>query len=114
METQQKEISGWDEYITNFLETSNVKDENDGFLCIGVEEIVRDEKKQIRLTLQKGENDYAFDLNKTNTVFLKTAGIVHPSNIDGKILFFRKVKAYSPNAKKEVDSVRICRVEDKK
>ena len=74
MEETSKTVNGWDEYITNFLKITNVKDENDAFLCSKVEEIPRDDEKQIRLTLQKGELIYSYDLNKTNAVFCKVEG----------------------------------------
>ena len=109
---QNKTINGWDNYITNFIENEDVENEQDAFLCVEVSENIREDKAQIRLTLEKGKLRYAMDLNKTNSVFCKIEGkIAHPSQLEGKKLFFRKVKAYSPNAKKEVDSLRICKIE---
>ena len=99
-------------YNICYWENENVDDENDAFLVVEVGENIRDDKAQIRLTLQKGDVKYAIDLNKTNSIFCKIEGkITHPSQLEGKKLFFRKVKAYSPNAKKEVDSLRICKIE---
>jgi len=52
-----------------------------------------------------------FDLNKTNAVFVKNANIKHPKDLIGKKLRFDKVKAFSPKAKTEVDSLRINKIE---
>ena len=109
---QNTTIDSWEKYITNFIENEDVDDEKDAFIVVEVQEVSREDKVQIRLTLEKANIKYAFDLNKTNSVFCKINGKVkHPRELSGKKLYFRKVKAYSPNAKKEVDSLRICKIE---
>ena len=116
MEEAQKNLGGWSEYITNFLEPGDVNTEEEVFLCVGVTEVDREEKKQLRLILIKPEannpeDKYDFDLNKTNTVFIKKAGIESPTKIEGKKLYFRKTMAYSPSAKVELESLRINKID---
>jgi len=110
METQS-EVGSWDNYIKNFLKVEDVENETDGFVCISVEEVEFDGDKSLRLRLDRDPNKYLFDLNKTNASFIKTSGIKSPKDIVGKILYFKKVKVFNPQTKKEVDGLRILKIE---
>lgn len=106
-------IDSWNDLLgSNFLKTNHVKDENDGFVCEDVE-IFEDEEnpQKPRLELTKGKESYIFDLNVTNSNFCKNAGINSPKGLIGKKLFFKKVLVNSPKTKKEVESLRICKIE---
>jgi len=107
MEENQSEVGSWDQYIKNFLKADDVTSVEDEYVCIAVEEADYDGEKSVRLHLERSPNKYLFDLNKTNAVFVKNANIKHPKDLIGKKLRFDKVKAFSPKAKTEVDSLRI-------
>jgi len=57
------------------------------------------------------EKKTKFGLNVTNSNFVKNTGIKSPTELIGKKIQFRIVQAFSPKAKKEVDSLRISKVE---
>ena len=97
----------WDGLLTNYLKADNVKDETVPYICIGVK--VKD--KDMDLELEQNGKRLLFSLNVTNKVFLKENGISKPKEVIGKKIFFRKVKATNPQTKKEVDSLRIDKLE---
>lgn len=113
---EQKNVGEWDSYISNFLKAADVESEDQPFVVISIEELdTRGDKaveKFIRLHLEEKEIKYVFDLNKTNAVFLKAeGGIKHPKDIVGKKIYFKKVMVRNPQLNKEVEGVRICKVE---
>lgn len=109
---EQKSVGGWDSYINNFLKASDVESENTEFVCIQVEQVsFGDSETSLRLHLERSPDKFLFDLNKTNAVFLKTAGIKHPTEIVGKKIYFNKVKVMNPQTKKEIDGLRIHKAE---
>jgi hypothetical protein len=108
-----KTLDSWDSFCgSNFLKASDVLSENDAFVVVNAE-IFEDEDKtsKPRLKLQKNQTDFIFDLNVTNANFCKNAGISNPRNLIGKKIYFRKVFVPSPKTKKEVESLRICKIE---
>jgi hypothetical protein len=109
----QDNLKNWDAYTSNFLKTTQVMSEGDAFVVILVEEFsdARDGSVKVRLTLQRGEAEYLFDLNKTNATFLKNNGIKSPISLTGKKVYFKKVQATNPKTKTEVESLRILKVE---
>ena len=110
----EKSLDNWDEYISgSFLKPVNVESDKDAFACIAVEvhDDERDGSSRLRLTLQKGEMEFDFDLNKTNATFLKTAGITSPKAMTGKKLYFKKVLVQNPKTKQEVESLRVSKIE---
>jgi len=113
-ETKESEgLESWEGFIgTNFLKAESVASEDDTFICIDVSLFTdtRDDSKRPRLTLEKGKDRFFFDLNVTNSNFLKDAGISTPKSLVGKQIFFKKVLVVSPKTKKEVESLRICQV----
>lgn len=110
MTDNQREVGSWDNYINNFLKANDVESVKDEFVCIGVQEVSFDAGKTLRLTLERSPIKYLFDLNKTNSVFIKKDGIVHPLDLVGKKLKFDKVKVFNPQLKKEVDGLRIISI----
>jgi hypothetical protein len=104
----------WDHFCgSNFLKTTHVANEQDAFAVIGIEIIEgRDEENaKPRLTLEKNKETYLFDLNVTNANFCKNAGIKSPNDLVGKKMFFKKINVVSPKTKKEVESLRILKIE---
>ena len=106
-------IDSWDSFCgANFLKTIHVANEQDPLIVISVE-IYEDEKNapKPRLTLEKNAEKFLFDLNVTNSNFCKNNGVKSPKALIGKKMYFKKVLVNSPKTKKEVESLRICKVE---
>ena len=102
----------WDFLSNKFKPFGDFINEKDKFVCTVVDVFEDDENPaKPRLTLEKEEEAYLFDLNVTNSNFCKNAGIKSPKNLLGKGIFFKKVFVNSPKTKKEVESLRICRIE---
>ena len=96
----------------NFLKTDDVKNEQDAFAVVSLEIVEEDDGNQKpRLTLEKNEENYLFYLNVTNSLFCKNAGIKEPKTLIGKKIYFKKVQVTSPKTKKEVESLRISKLE---
>lgn len=112
MESNEK-LSSWDSYIGgNFLKAENVRDFSKPFHVIDV--VHESDNERPRLVLQEEERtdvSWFFDLNVTNATFLKNNGISAPLSMKEKKIWFRKTMAWSPTAKKEVDTLRIEKVE---
>jgi hypothetical protein len=108
---EQKDLDSWDGFTgsQNFLKADMVENESQGFVCKDVE--LDDEGERPRLNLTFDKEEYLFDLNVTNSVYLKENGINKPSELKGKKIYFRKVSVISPKTKKEVESLRIKKVE---
>ena len=120
METQkekQKELESWDTYVSgNFLKVVNVQSENEAFVCISIEEVeIEDNKgkkiKKPRLQLERNGNEWDFDLNKTNSTKCVELGINKPSDLIGKKIYFRRALARNPETNKEVDTLRVFKIE---
>ena len=109
-------LNSWDNFTGGtFLKAENVKSESDIFVVLDVQEVedTRDGKdvKRVRLVLEKGEDDFLLDLNKTNAQFLKEKGIKSPKELLGKKINFRKALVRDPSKNKEVEGIRVCKVE---
>jgi hypothetical protein len=110
--TQKKVSDSWDNYVSgNFLKAVNVQSENDAFVCIAIQEYEQDGSIRPRLTLERNGNEWDFDLNKTNAQKCVELGIVKPTDLIGKKLFFKKALVRNPKTNKEVDSLRLHRIE---
>lgn len=107
MSEQNTTIDSWDGLLTNYLKADNLKEQEEEFVCIGVDVRGQD----LDLEFERGEEKFTFGLNVTNKVFLKNNGITKPRDVIGKKLTLNKVKAFNPTLKKEVDSLRITRIE---
>jgi len=101
-------IDSWDGLLTNFLKAEHLQADKEDFVCVGVEVVERD--MNLELMGQK-DKKFIFALNVTNKVFLKNNKINSPKEVIGKKLTLRKVKAYNPTLKKEVDGLRIEKIE---
>ncbi len=97
----------WDGLLKNYLKAENLSGQSETFGCVGVNV----DKVEMELELERGEEKFVFGMNVTNKVFLKNNKIAAPKEVIGKKITFEKVKAYNPTLKKEVDSLRIVKVE---
>jgi len=99
--------SSWDGLLKNFLKAEHLTESEETFGCSDVTV----EDKDMDLILEKAEKKYIFTLNVTNKVFLKDNGVESPKDVIGKKITLKKVKAMNPTTRKEVDSLRISKVE---
>jgi hypothetical protein len=112
-----QELDSWDDFIgSNFLKATDVTSENVPFICVNIEIIKEKDMKgnesiRPRLMLECNKQVYEFDLNKTNSTKIKDSGIEKPRDLLGKKIFFRKVLVRNPANNKEVDGLRIWKVE---
>ncbi len=97
----------WDGLLKNFLKAENLKEQEEAFACVGVNVSGQD----MDLELERDEVKFIFSLNVTNKVFLKDHGINAPKEVIGKKVTLKKVLATNPTTRKEVDSLRICKIE---
>ena len=105
-------LTSWDGFCgANFLKVEHVTDEKDAFAVINVDLFTDDETSKPRLIVQKKGESYLFDLNVTNSNFCKNNGITAPKLLIGKKVFFKKVLVNNPKTKKEVESLRIFKIE---
>lgn len=112
METNE-ELKTWEEFIGSpFLKTDDVRDDEHPFVVVGVEKVTNQQNVGVvRLTFESMQKKYVFDLNKTNSVKVRDEGIKTPMDAMGKKFFFKKVLVNNPQTKKEVESLRVTRVE---
>lgn len=108
---EQKTIDSWDGFTgsQNFLKAEMIGSDSQGLECREVE--LDEDGERPRLILALGKDELLFDLNVTNAIYLKENGINKPSDLKGKKVYFRKVTVISPKTKKEVESLRIKKVE---
>lgn len=98
----------WDKYTgKQWIKAEQVTSEDQPFVVLSVDV---DENDRPLLELQSGEVKGAFTVNVTNALKLKEH-ISSPKQLVGKKIFFRKVAVTNPQTKKEVDSLRVQRVE---
>lgn len=96
----------------NFLKAINVNSDKDEYVITSAEETKSKDKagkeyEVLRLTVQRDEIEYDFDLNKTNIKFLVSKGFVEPLTLVGKKLCFKKALVRNPQTNMEVESLRI-------
>jgi len=107
MSEQQTSTETWDGLLTNYLKADNLEEQKDSFDCISVNV----EDSDMDLELERGDEKFVYSLNTTNKVFLKNNGITKPKDVIGKTIHIEKVRVFNPTAKKEVDGLRIYKIE---
>lgn len=109
----QEQLDSWDNFVSGtFLKPINVNNDKEAFVVIGVAIFeAEDGTQRPRLTLERNEKEFEFDLNKTNAVFLKNSGIGSPKELIGKKIYFKKVLVRNPKTNQEVESLRILKVD---
>ena len=113
METQKENgMDSWDSYVSgNFLKVINVQNDSDAFVCIAIAEAEQDGVFKPRLTLERKGSEWDFDLNKTNSQKCSELGILRPKDLIGKKIYFKKALARNPTTNKEVETLRIFKIE---
>ncbi len=97
-------LDNWNDYTgKSWLKSEEVVDENQEFLCVGIEE---DEDKRPVLELEFEKNRFFFSLNVTNSNKCKEF-VTTPKDLIGKKIKFKKALVTSPASKKEVETLRI-------
>lgn len=110
MKMTGKEMESWDGFTgANFLKADDLKDESQEFVGVDLEYDAENERPIV--VLESNGNTSKFSLNVTNANFCKNNGCRFPKDLVGKKIKFKRVKAFSPSAKKEVDSLRIASIE---
>ncbi len=109
MSEKETSIDSWDGLLKNYLKAENLKENEETLACVGV--VVKGTDMDLELERNSGEDKFVFSLNVTNKVFLKNNGITMPKEVIGKKITFKKVLAINPGTKKEVDSLRISKIE---
>ena len=102
----ENNLDSWGGFLgSNFLSASEVKSEDQEFVCVNVE--LDAENNRPCLLLESGDLKAKFTLNVTNSNFVKNAGISSPKAIIGKKIQFKKVMVNNPQTRKEVEGLRI-------
>jgi len=107
MSENQTSENSWDGILVNYLKAENLDEAEEKVVCIGVSVKEKDMDLEVEFKAEK----YILSLNVTNKLFLKNNGIKAPKQVIGKTLTLKKVLATNPTTKKEVESLRISRVE---
>lgn len=111
-ENDKEVLDSWDSYVSgNFLKVVNVTSDSDVFVCIAITEEEQDGVKKPRLTVERNGTSWDFDLNKTNAQKCVELGISKPKDLIGKKIFFKKALARNPTTNKEVETLRIFKIE---
>ncbi len=104
-------IDSWDGFTgTNWVKADVVKSESDAFVCVNTELEDKDNPQPL-LTLQHNEEEYKFTLNVSNSKKCKELKITKPADLIGKKLYFKKILVRDPSTNKEVDGLRIHKIE---
>lgn len=114
-EKANENLDSWDSYASgSFLKASDVSSEEDAYVCTAVEEAGEEGNKKPRLTLERNEREYDFDLNKTNSKKLKELNVSSPKACIGLKIYFKKALVRNPQTNQEVEGLRIWKVESTK
>lgn len=104
--------NSWDGLTTEYLKASDLTESKGKLTCTDVEVGEKDNKPfmKISVTLPNG-TEKIWDLNKTNRSKLQELKILAPKDIVGKTVWYKVVLATNPTTKKEVDALRIEKIE---
>jgi len=107
---ENSNLTSWDGFLgSSFLKAEDLKNVDQIFICKNVEFDLENARPLIVLESEGATSK--FSLNVTNSNFVKNSGINSPKELIGKKIQFRISQAFSPNAKKEVDTLRISKIE---
>jgi hypothetical protein len=104
--------TSWDGLVTEYLKPSDFSEPSGFVICSDVEVNEKDNKPYMKLsvTLNNG-SEKIWDLNKTNRSKLQELGLKAPKEAIGKKIWYKVVLATNPTTKKEVDALRIAKIE---
>lgn len=102
-------LDNWNEYTgSSWLKAEDVKSSDDAYAIVNVE--ISEEDHRPVLTLERDEQQSKFSLNVTNANKCKEF-VESPLKLIGKKIYFNKVRVMSPSTKKEVESLRINKID---
>lgn len=104
--------NSWDGLTTDYLKPSDLAEPKGKLVCTNIEVGDKDGKPfmKIDVTLPNGV-EKIWDLNKTNRSKLQELGLKTPREVIGKAIWYKVVLATNPTTKKEVDALRIEKIE---
>lgn len=111
--TDKSTGESWEGLLMNtFLNAEHFKEKEAPFVVMESRIAPEDEnnKARVSLTLERNKEKYRFDLNVTNSKFVRDANVT-PNGLEGKILTIKKVSVINPKTGKEVEGLRICKIE---
>lgn len=103
--------SSWDGLLTNYLKADDVQEREAIIIPLNVRVFEEEGESLMELDVEYNKKRFVFNVNKTNRVFLKNNGVKAPKDVIGKKLFLEKTRAFNPSARKEVDALRIFKIE---
>lgn len=111
MSTKVNENS-WDGLTTDYLKPSDFKEQTGSIVCTDVEIGEKEDKPFMKLIVELENGvEKIWDLNKTNRSKLQELGLKIPKDAIGKRIHYKVVLATNPTTKKEVDALRISKIE---
>ena len=111
MVEENNNLDSWDAFTGNYLRAEDVKSKDDVYVCVNATEELFDEKKKVKLTLERNEIPKDFTLNATNIKAIRDLGFESPKSVIGCKICFDTVKQRNPNTNTMVDSLLIRSVE---
>jgi len=104
--------TSWDGLVTDYLKPSDLKESVGKLVCHDVEVGEKDGKPFMKIDVTTPNGlDKVWDLNKTNRSKLQELEVKSPKELIGKTIWYRVVLATNPTTKKEVDALRISKIE---
>jgi len=111
--TDKSTGESWEGLLMNpFLNAEHFKGKEAPFVVLESRIAPEDEnnKPRVSLTVERSKEKYRFDLNVTNSKFVRDADVT-PNGLVGKILTITKVNVANPKTGKIVEGLRICKIE---
>lgn len=104
--------NSWDGLTTEYLKASDLKEPKGKLICHDLDVGEKDGKVFMKLDVRLPDGiEKVWDLNKTNRSKLQELGIKTPREVIGKAIYYKVVLATNPTTKKEVDALRIDKIE---
>lgn len=106
------ELDSWSEFTgASFIKAENVANEEQGWVVESIGVVDRKDKKSVKLELTNSGQSYFLELNQTNAAKCRESGIKSPNALIGKKLYFKKVAVTDPKTRKEVQGLRIYKID---
>lgn len=109
---EEKNLDNFDDFVSdNYIKGTDLKSDKVTVVVTDIEAITqKNNKNQLVVSFEYDKKDWKFGLNATNTKKV-TEFVKAPKELLGKKLHLKKVLATNPDTKKEVESIRIEKVE---
>ena len=105
-------MNNWDDFLGKWLKAEMVKTWPALFIPIKVSGSIDDEDNaQLIYTGEFQGKKKDWQPNKTNIDLMREYGIVSPTALIGKKIYFKKVMNFNPQIKKKVPSLEIEKIE---